>query len=131
MPKMMWLTIVAASIAALVWSPDAEARQCWEAIDFTWTAPTDNVDGSPFNADTETSRWSLYCDEGFGFGEPTVEILTATARAYQGSLLEFPPNNYTCHLTVTDLALQESLPSNTVQFFTCDAPPNPPSLGIQ
>lgn len=86
---------------------------------FTWSNPTQNEDGTPFNAATEQKEVRLYCDEynlkQVWPGNPTI-----------GSA-DFIPAPHNCRATVVNLGGIESNYSNVVYFDLSGLKlPNPP-----
>ena len=91
-------------------------------IGFTWTNPTQNTDGTLFDAATEQAEIRIYCN---GDATPTfVSLGAATALNEITS-----PGTYTCFATAVNVEGTESGPSNTVTKVVLSAPPNPPVLG--
>ena len=90
---------------------------------FTWTNPTERMDGSPYDALTEQKEVRFYCD---GDISPTFIDNDGDTSAVN----DFSFGSHSCYATVVDNFDQESDPSNTVTFTITPARPNPPVLSI-
>lgn len=104
-------------------------------VGFSWTNPTQNTDGSAFDAATEQAETRLYCGvdpAGFVAERPGVPQTAATTAVITGAAtsltVDFMPGSYTCFATVLDVYGYESDPSNTVTKTVDRFPPSPPVL---
>ena len=89
-----------------------------EIVDFTYTAATERVDGSPLDiADIAFTR--LYCDGALVVEEPGAD---------QTFNPELGLGSHSCHATHVDTDGQESGPSNIVVKVVNPALPSPPVL---
>ena len=84
---------------------------------FTWTPPTQNTDGSPFNYLTDQLEARVYCLESGAF----VEVMFVAPGAANTLTVDFLPGTYSCNSTAVNLAGIESVRSNNVSFTV--APP--------
>ena len=91
--------------------------------EFTWDAPTERVDGTLLNAATDLSEYRLYCD-GAVVATPMPEDLSYISQPDEFSVGQV----HECYMTAVDLALNESVPSNLVNFTVVANPPKPPVL---
>lgn len=92
--------------------------------DFSWTNPTQNVDGSVFNPETDQLHTKIYCVKD---GSEAVPVMTIPG-AQTSYTADLAPGDYECYGTVANMAGIESAASNTVTF-TIDPPiPLPPVL---
>jgi len=90
-------------------------------ISFSWTNPTQNEDGTLFDAPTEQLEIRLYCN-----GD-TVPTFVSPGAAVALDVIT-APGTYTCFATAVNLEGTESAPSGTVTKVVLNAPPNPPTL---
>jgi len=89
-----------------------------EIVDFTYTAATERVDGSPLAlADIAFTR--LYCDGSMIVEEPGADL---------GFTPELGLGSHDCYATHVDTDGQESDPSNSVTKVVNPARPGPPVL---
>ena len=118
----MWARIRAAFISVLVALGLMVAIPAGAGpINFSWTNPTQNVDGTVFDPATELAEIRLYCN-----GDTTPTFISVGPVTSFGS--DVPPGTYTCYATAFSVYGQESGPSNTVVKVVERAPPNPPVL---
>jgi len=87
--------------------------------DFSWTNPTERMDGSVYDVATEQAEVRIYCDGSLAFTSP------GAANTFTGDL-NF--GSHTCYATSVDIFGQESDASNSVTFVVTPARPNPPIL---
>jgi len=110
--KKWWLTLLVA--LGLVSAPLLYA----EIVDFTYTAATQRVDGSPLAlADIAFTR--LYCDGSLTVEEPGADL---------GFNPELGLGTHDCYATHVDTDGQESDPSNSVIKIVNPARPSSPVL---
>lgn len=93
--------------------------------DFSWTNPTQNTDGSVFDAATELKEIRIYCtNTDTNVLEPMITSV-GVATTYTA---EFSSGNYSCYATAVSIEDAESFASNTVTFTIDPLIPNPPVL---
>ncbi len=90
--------------------------------DFTWTNPTQRVDGSDYPL-SEQAETRIYCD---GDASPLIVITDGSEAATS----DFIIGNHSCYATSVDTDGQESDPSNTVTFDIIPALPSAPVLSV-
>ena len=90
---------------------------------FSWTNPTQNTDGSTFDAATEQAESRIYCGiDPAAFnsespGSPQAETPTVvTPGAAQNAVKDFPPGDYSCFATVLSVFGYESDASKVTTF---------------
>jgi len=86
---------------------------------FTWTNPTQRIDGTAYDAATEQAEVRIYCDGALLVASP-LDGTSIVGNLGFGS--------HTCYATAVDNFAAESAPSNTVTFVLTPANPNPPVL---
>ena len=104
-------------------------------VGYSWTNPTQNTDGSPFDAATEQAEVRLYC------GVDPVAFVPETPSAVQSEsttavspgdatdlVVDLLPGTHVCFATVFDIYGYESGPSGTVTKIVERFPPSPPVL---
>ena len=99
----------------------AEAGLPWEPS-FVWIAPTERVNGQPFNMLTEGSHYTLTC-----IGPGTISFdLPPDATSWQAPAGAFPPGTWDCTLVVVETDGEVSDPAVAAPFDVSTPPPNPP-----
>lgn len=111
-----WWVAILVSLGLLVSIPVGAGP-----ISFSWTNPTQNVDGTTFDPATELAEIRIYCN---GDTTPTFVSLGALESLADN----VPPGTYTCYATAVNNDGAESGPSNSVTKVVERAPPNPPVL---
>ena len=90
-------------------------------ISFTWTNPTQNEDGTAFDAATELLEIRIYCN-----GDPAPYFVSPGAAVSLDVITT--PGTYVCFARAVNLEGTESQNSGTVTKVVLSSPPNPPIL---
>jgi hypothetical protein len=92
---------------------------------FTWTLPTQNVDGSeiPATGTTALKEVRLYCDN---VAVPK-NVTAVPALTWQAPLGAFTVGNHTCQATAVTQGGAESAKTNSLPFTMPASPPEAPS----
>ncbi len=104
-------------------------------VDYSWTNPTQNTDGSVFDPATELAEIRIYCEvdpAGFVPETPTVSQ-SETPKAVSlgdatGYTIDHLPGTHSCFATAFDVYGYESSPSGVSVKVVERFPPNPPDL---
>jgi len=107
--------LVALLLAGLVFAVD---------MNISWTPPTEYENGDPL-LEQELDFYSLYCN-GDAAPLATIDSIIGTRTAVV-SFSSLGEGTHTCHLTVTALNGEESVPSNTANFTVGPRTPGAPT----
>lgn len=96
-----------------------------ETPTFSWTLPTERVDGTPLSVD-ELRGVLLNCDSGI-----EDKLINAPATTYPAQEGEFAAGEHNCHLKAVDTAGRKSARSNTLTFVVDANPAVPPEAAVE
>jgi hypothetical protein len=108
------------------------------AKDFSWTNPTQRVDGTVYDPATEQAEIRIYCDIDFpafnpqtaGASSSDVPVGVSPGASTTLTVDGLAFGNHECGATSVDIYGEESFMSGLVTFVVTPAKPEPPVLNV-